>query len=269
MFEVENIKTLALESFIINRTSIYFNCVLNGSMDGKVWVNNLEKPTFLLCWNEYQKGFQWMGVAETDIKEEDFMLFYLNTLLPFLKEKQIEYIESGFDSQLLYNQFHNVFKSKNIEEDLQKFFEIGNDTKKKNIAKPQGIKTLKIDRDFLAQKFSNLEYVIDEIQNTWGNLDLFLEQGCGYVSIFNNTIIGRSMVTCRFGKSENIGIDVLPQFRKKGIGSYLSSLVLDDLRERGQEPIWDCTSDNFGSESIALKIGLQNSLNFPICWFSI
>ncbi len=39
-------------------SSIYFSCVLDDSMKGRVWADNLEKPSFAVVWNEYQQGFQ-------------------------------------------------------------------------------------------------------------------------------------------------------------------------------------------------------------------
>ena len=55
---------------------IYFSCVLEDSMEGWVWADNLEKPSFVIVWNEYQKGFQLMGKSVKKSEYNNLRIFF-------------------------------------------------------------------------------------------------------------------------------------------------------------------------------------------------
>lgn len=49
------------EKYIRDTSSVYFVCVLEGTVAGKIWVDDVGKPTFLLVYSNYQGGFQLMA----------------------------------------------------------------------------------------------------------------------------------------------------------------------------------------------------------------
>ncbi|MBE6888837.1 MAG: GNAT family N-acetyltransferase [Ruminococcaceae bacterium] len=56
---------------------------------------------------------------------------------------------------------------------------------------------------------------------------------------------------------QQIGIDVMPQFRSKGIGSYLVALLKNEIEKRGDIPFYGTSLSNLHSWNIALKCGFR------------
>jgi GNAT superfamily N-acetyltransferase len=52
-----------------------------------------------------------------------------------------------------------------------------------------------------------------------------------------------------------IGIDVLPQYRGRGIGTNLVSLLKDETLKRGKVPFYGTVSSHFHSQNIAINAG--------------
>ena len=54
-----------------------------------------------------------------------------------------------------------------------------------------------------------------------------------------------------------IGIDVLPEYRSRGLGSYLVTLVKNKIIERGGIPFYGTAAANIFSQSIAINSGFR------------
>ena len=54
-----------------------------------------------------------------------------------------------------------------------------------------------------------------------------------------------------------IGIDVIPEYRSKGIGTYLVTLVKNKILERGEIPFYGTSVSNYHSWNIALNSGFR------------
>lgn len=56
---------------------------------------------------------------------------------------------------------------------------------------------------------------------------------------------------------EQIGIDVLPEYRSKGVGTYLVTLLRNKIEERGELPFYGTSLANYHSRNIALNCGFR------------
>ena len=54
-----------------------------------------------------------------------------------------------------------------------------------------------------------------------------------------------------------IGVDVLPQYRRKGIASALTSRLALEILERDKVPFYCCAWSNIKSANNAIKIGFR------------
>lgn len=56
---------------------------------------------------------------------------------------------------------------------------------------------------------------------------------------------------------QQIGIDVLPEYRSRGIGSYLVTLLKNKIIEMGDVPFYGTATANIMSQNIAIKSGFK------------
>jgi GNAT superfamily N-acetyltransferase len=56
---------------------------------------------------------------------------------------------------------------------------------------------------------------------------------------------------------QQIGIDVMPEYRSKGVGTYLVTLLKNKIAERGDVPFYGTDVANYHSWNIALNCGFK------------
>ena len=72
-----------------------------------------------------------------------------------------------------------------------------------------------------------------------------------------NTIMGMAGCSEDAPHWQQIGIDVLPEYRSKGIGSYLVTLLKNKIIEMGDIPFYGTAAANLHSQNIAVKSGFR------------
>ncbi len=250
---------------------IYFSCVLEDSMKGQVWVDNLEMPSFAVVWNEYQKGFQLMGKPVKDSEYSNLRLFFEKVIFRFLNNKDLSCFECGTDTEELTKILFEIFRDKNVESAQQKVFGLNKiicPYEERKILN-NDLEIVAIDDSFYKGKYDNIGYVTNEINDTWTSKEAYLKNGYGYAAVIGNCIVSRALVTCSYKQHDNIGVDTLNEYRKKGISSKLVYLTLLEARKRNRECVWDCTEDNIASERTAIKVGFELERTDTVCWFNI
>ncbi len=77
------------------------------------------------------------------------------------------------------------------------------------------------------------------------------------IAVDGETIMGMAGCSEDAPHWQQIGIDVLPAYRSKGIGSYLVSLLKNKIIEMGDIPFYGTAAANIHSQNIALRSGFS------------
>lgn len=72
-----------------------------------------------------------------------------------------------------------------------------------------------------------------------------------------DTLIGLAGCSADCGEMWQIGVDVLPAYRKKGIASALTSALAAEIVKRGKVPFYCCAWSNVASARNAVKSGFR------------
>ena len=77
------------------------------------------------------------------------------------------------------------------------------------------------------------------------------------IAVDGENIMGMAGCSEDAPHSQQIGIDVLPEYRSKGIGSYLVTLLKNKIIEMGDIPFYGTATANVQSQNIAINSGFK------------
>ena len=77
------------------------------------------------------------------------------------------------------------------------------------------------------------------------------------IALDGNAIMGMAGCSEDAPHWQQIGIDVLPEYRSRGIGSYLVTLLKNRIIEMGDIPFYGTAAANVQSQNIAIKSGFR------------
>lgn len=267
MYEYNNCSREFAKKFEVETSCIYYLAVLSDDMAGKVWCDSITEPSMLLVWSEYQEGFQFMGKPLMANQYNDFKEFMSKTIKPFLESREIEEFEYATDTEELFEMICNIYSNKEISFSLQYEYEL----QCRKVVEINNIQFFieRIDRDFFNNNYENSEYVKNEINISWGCYEKYLNKAYGYAAIYDNKIIGRAIIIGTYDDKDNITVDTLIDFRRRGVAISLVENVLRETEIRGRNAIWDCTEDNIASQKTAEKLGFQLCRKYKVGYFKI
>ncbi|MGN0315886.1 MAG: GNAT family N-acetyltransferase [Fusicatenibacter sp.] len=226
-----------------------------GEAQGMIWADSAKSPDLLLVWSPYQAGFQLMGKPSIREKANLFRIWFVQTILPFLKKHGMDYFEYSADTKELWEWFRRMFPEIPFFISKQKVFCLTEPTV--NLMKPEGYHFERITDAFLQIRYRDKEFILDEIRQAHGNRKADFEKNIIYTAIKNDTVVARASMLFRDSGFGNISVFTKEPDRRKGLSSYLVKKTVEDMRERGLVPIWDCTEDNLASERTARKCGFR------------
>ncbi|MBL7201886.1 MAG: GNAT family N-acetyltransferase [Anaerolineae bacterium] len=118
------------------------------------------------------------------------------------------------------------------------------------------VRFLAIDADLLQREnLENLERVRAEVEWMWPSLERYVERGFGCAALCGEAVV--SWCTAEYvsvGRC-GMGIETVPVFRNKGVGTGAAARFAETCLDRGIIPHWECDRGNVASIRVAEKLG--------------
>jgi len=119
-----------------------------------------------------------------------------------------------------------------------------------------GYTTRSIDR-FLAPSFlEGVDELIEEITDSWVDLERFFSEGFGTCAVREGRIVSRSFTDYVCGDRCEIGIWTHPDHRRMGIGAHVAAVTANEAFRRGFSAVgWHSWASNAGSIGVSKRAG--------------
>ena len=263
-----------LADMIVNKDSdMMYAGVVSGNNTGEIWVDDISNPAFCVVWSEHLGGFHFMGSRHPKISKPELAAFVENTLIPFLKDKELSYCEFSCDSQEWAPFVVDALSKYKVDKSKQFVYKLHDKNSiDKNVSCPIGYDIFKLNESFVYDKLMSLEnseVIIDDIKKTWESLDKFIKLGKGYAAIQSSRICSFAITRFLYTDIYSIGTETLDPHKQKGLSGFLSMSLINDIANQGANIWWDCMEDNIASQKTAVKIGLAFEHEYEIFWFNI
>jgi len=259
---------------IINTSSdMMYAGIVSGNNIGVIWADDISNPAFCMIWSEHLKGFHFMGSCYGHINKNDLRTFIDDTIISFLRNKNINFFEFSCDSHEWFPFICDILSNREIKEYKQYYYKLVDPKNiNKDINLPAGYDVFEMNEDFIYGRLKNIEnreVIQFDIEETWGNVSKFIKYGTGYLAVQNNRIC--SFVSTRFRYKDNysIGADTYDPHKKKGLSSFLSVSLFNNIIKNNGNIWWDCSAENIASQKTACKAGLTFSHEYEVRWFDV
>jgi RimJ/RimL family protein N-acetyltransferase len=239
--------------------------MIEGNNQGWIFVDQLESPKSALVWSKGIQGFYLIGDHTNQTFIHSLDSYVTSHIVSRMKELGLEHFEvSGEHDQ--WN-LELMFPSRKLYPFEQMVFKLlhKTPTAMTNRFRIINLKTL----DWMNLDLEHIELVHENIDLFWSSKKDFADKGYGYAAIEGSKIMGVCYSSFVTQDTHAIGIETLPEFQKQGVGTYLASLVVEDVHDNGFIPYWDCSLDNEGSKKTALRLGFQQVNKYKCAAFAI
>lgn len=123
------------------------------------------------------------------------------------------------------------------------------------------------DDDLLKSGLTNIDEVRSEAQKMWGTLDRFLKEGFGYCVVSGEAVTSWSLTECPSGDRCSVGVETVEGFQRRGHATAAAANTLLRARREGIRADWDLWASNEPSLNLAEKLGLTRVAEYPIHFF--
>ena len=249
------------------KTHVAVYATLEGNLPGRIFVDDVVRPSAAFIWNEIRYGF-----LAGDPNNDAFVV----SLSQLLSEKLFPEARDSHDPTLVLFPYPQSWETKvgaitkgYSPIPLQRCmytFNPGNfhgQNRKDNI--PDGFRIQRIDAQFLSSG-GDLE---EEIDFLWGSVDRFLSNGFGFCLLNGNTVVSACFSVFVSGNKREISITTHPEYRKQGFATLTASVYIEHCLRNNLEPVWQCWKDNAASVRLAEKLGFETDVDYPVYFIQL
>lgn len=90
---------------------------------------------------------------------------------------------------------------------------------------------------------------------SWESPEAFLEKSFGYAAFDGTAYCGTAFASGISSEEADIGVEVVPDYRGRGIAAALVKKTCEEALRRGLQPVWDHHGSNIASGRTALRCG--------------
>ena len=136
---------------------------------------------------------------------------------------------------------------------------------------PPGFRVQRIDTQlFNEPQLTHLDEVRKEMTSETPSQEYFLANRFGFCLRDETRIAGWCMSEYNTADRIEIGIDTVPEFRRRGVAQVTASALIEFAYAIGVKEIgWDCWTVNTASVRTALRLGFTKHCDYPVlsAWF--
>lgn len=249
--------------------NIEVKAVVSGVNPGEVYVDHPTEATAALIWIQGQTGFHIVGDSHSEAFRTGLYSYMTTHIEPKLKKRDTNGVEISVDNDSWAETIQAIFNKKDLSSAIQHVFALRENTESSEWEGEKGT-ILKLDRDLLkSRKFENQIYLEQKIQRFWDSIDDFAQYGFGYLAEHNNKVVSTCFSAFVADRTHAIDIETIEGYTRQNYGSAVARAFVEDCKQQGIQPYWDCSPDNAGSNRLAESVGMVLSFNYQIFWYTI
>ena len=237
-----------------------FNCifarrVVDGLVDGEVWVDHNENPSFVHVINSYSMSLLVVLEPDADVAPLAAHLHDYRMRAPLWLQVHPQEFAPRLDALL--------------EADVAPADPLPSDVSVQRFTRVNfGLDRVKYDelslrsplspgtalRPLTASEFA-LPGITVSPHMFWRDAEQFLSQGGGWCVCEKNCVCSIAFSSFRSDSELELGVETRPEYRGKGFARLACATLIDQCVKTGLTPLWSCRKENAASHNLALSLG--------------
>jgi hypothetical protein len=262
-------------------SNIEVKAVASGVNPGRIYVDDAANITAALIWVKGQNGFQLIGNARSEPFLNELEEFMKEHIEPELLRLNIHTVEVGVVDKRWEDVLHHMAANKEVHSDIQHVFTMdstqGITEYRSHQAIHEGypsqnevVRLLRLDETLLkVGEFNNQSFLKGKVSRFWDNMDDFLEHGFGYIAVHNEAIASVCFSAFISDQWHAIDIETIEAYKKSNYGKWVARAFVEECRNKGIQPYWDCSPDNAGSIRLAEGVGMSLNFDYRVYWYNL
>jgi GNAT superfamily N-acetyltransferase len=199
------------------------------------------------------QGFYLIG----DHTDEDFVRnldSYIKRIVePRMREVSLSHFEvSGHHDEW---SMESIFPTRSLYKFEQLVFSL---VKEPRVQRNKKFEIINLKTDAWENRgIKNIKLIHRHLGLFWSSQGDFKEKGFGFAAVDKDEILGVCYSSFVTHDTHAIGVETMPQFQNNGVGSHLTSLLVEEIVNHGFIPYWDCSLDNESSKKLAERLGFD------------
>jgi RimJ/RimL family protein N-acetyltransferase len=258
----------AFDELRVALESVDFNClfaksVVAGLVDGQVWCDKAQGPTFAHIIHPYGMTLLLALSADPDFTALNEHINWCRRFVGTLWMQVFpQSLASKIDSMLNVDRSPIVATPNGVQ--VQRFARsnfvfIGRQYEASHRLTPL--------EDYKVQRMTSEEFALPGIsvspQHFWRNADEFMSHGGGWVVVKNREVVSLAFTSFRLGSQLEIGVETYPEHRGRGLAGLAAAALIDQCIESGSKPVWSCRKQNLPSYRLAQTLGFSPTVECP------
>jgi len=251
--------------------------IIEKTIKGKIWVDDLSKPTIALYWDGIRRLYL-VGDYTNNKKNDKIGIIVRDQILASGTKRKLTQWTFHFEPFEWKEHIHEMIVDYLPLDDTRLCYQFEKDkcTLQENWKQSlrDGHLLELVDEDFLdnyvnAKNFKDIHYEL----GSWMSHEVFFQEGFGFCIIDNMKIAAWCMgeyVSPRMKRIE-IGIETYQEYQKQGFATLTGSALVKHALKNGFELIgWHCWERNVASAKTAEKIGYKLKKKYPVIfgWYN-
>lgn len=248
--------------------NIEVKAVASGISPGWVFVDHPTEVTAALIWIQGQMGFHIVGDSQSPTFLTGLASFMKTYIQPKLQELNLDCVEISVENDSWAETIQVIFNKRDLSSAMQHVFELKENTESAEMMRDEKLTIVKLDEALLkSRRFENQCYLEEKINRFWDSIDDFVEHGFGYIVEVDNNVVSSCFSAFVADQTHAIDIETVEGYRRQNYGSAVVKAYVQDCKQQGIYPYWDCSPDNAGSIRLAESVGMVLSFNYQIFWY--
>lgn len=235
--------------------------VIEGYVDGWVFVDSITKPTSALVWSKGIEGFYILGDHRNKSFIAELQVYIRTHIAPRAMALGLTSFEFSTNSSGWDQLIREEFKNHDLVESKQYVYKNEGSI---TYTSSSDIDVITVTPELLENNKIDVSFLKEAILEWWPTIYSYFENGIGFCIIKDQKVVCSCVTSFMSDTEMESHIQTQTAYRKQGLASLAVEAFAKKAMEKGYTLYWDCMEVNYGSRALAEKFGYRKDFDYPL-----